>query len=182
MYFLSRKHHTECIRLLNFDHLVDNNSMKRLLTSAEETAKLILLNAADYEADQREKKPSRRIDVKRFILTERSLKRLAFRDRLDYRFLDQLAESMIELGWFMIPTGNASFIFLRASATENWARIGTRSRDADSSYEKLRRRTVRALRNEDLDLLERTMSKIDHQISHLIDDNFEPYDDLDSID
>lgn len=152
--------------------------MKRLLTNASETAKLILLNAADYEADQRVKKPSRRIDVKRFVLTEKSLKRLSFRQRLGYQFLGELTEALIELGWFMIPTGNSSFIFLRASATENWARIGTRSRNVDSPYEMLRQKTVRALRKEDSDLLEFTMNTIDDEIEHLIDDNFDAYNDI----
>ncbi|MEV3805793.1 hypothetical protein RI528_20240 [Aeromonas veronii] len=155
--------------------------MKRLLTTADETAKLILLNAADYEAAQREKKPSRRIDIKRFILSERSLKRLSFRDRLDYRFIDQLAEAISELGWFMIPTGNSSFIFLRASATDNWPRIGTCSRDGYSAYERLKRDTVRALRANDVELLTNTISSIDNEIAHLIDDNFEAYDNAEGI-
>ncbi|HAS6630759.1 hypothetical protein P3377_23480 [Vibrio parahaemolyticus] len=150
--------------------------MKRLLLNAEETAKLILLNAADYEADQREKKPLRRIDVKKFILTERSLKRLSFRHRLDYRFIDQLAEALFELGWLVIDAGDSTFVFLRASATDNWARIGTRSRDKDSAYELLRKDTIRALRKDNLRLLSRTMEAIDEQIAHLIDDNFESYD------
>ncbi|MEC6814274.1 hypothetical protein VXS05_04295 [Photobacterium toruni] len=150
--------------------------MKRLLLSASETAKLILLNAADYEADQREKKPLRRIDVKRFILSERSLKRLCFRYRLDYRFLNQLTETMLDLGWFMIPTGDSSYIFLRASATENWPKIGSRARDDDSTYEVLRKDTIRALRQDNVRLLNKTMDDIDEEIKHLIDDNFEAYD------
>ncbi|HIF9535980.1 TPA: hypothetical protein ACX6S7_000167 [Photobacterium damselae] len=150
--------------------------MKRLLLNASETAKLILLNAADYEADQREKKPLRRIDVKRFILSERSLKRLCFRYRLDHRFLNQLAEAMLDLGWFMIPTGDSSYIFLRASATNNWPKIGSRSRDEYCTYETLRKDTIKALRKDDVDLLNKTMNRIDTEIEHLIDDNFEAYD------
>lgn len=171
-----RKHHIRYIRLLNHDHLMDDYKMKRLLTTANETAKLILLNAADYEAAQRERKPSRRIDIKRFILSERSLKRLSFRDRLDYRFIDQLTVAISELGWFMIPTGNSSFIFLRASATDNWPRIGTCSREGYSAYERLKRDTIRALKTNDLDLLNDTMSRIDNEIEDLIDYNFEAYE------
>ncbi|OBU41476.1 hypothetical protein AYY26_20950 [Photobacterium phosphoreum] len=150
--------------------------MKRLLLNPYEVARLILLNAADYQADQEERKPDRIINVSRFVLSERALRKLSFRTRLSNEFLTQLKAEMNDIGWFMISVGDGSHIYLRIRATENWPRIGAASRYSDGKYEDLRKDTVHSLKRDDLNLLEETIEDIDSEIKHLTDDNFESYD------
>ncbi|WBA13444.1 hypothetical protein [Salinivibrio kushneri] len=150
--------------------------MKRLLLTPYETARLILLNTADYQADQEERKPERNINVTRFILSERALRRLSFRERLSNEFLTLLAAEMNDLGWLMIPIGSGSHLYLRIHSTKNWPRIGSASRYSDRKYENLRKNTISALKNDDTKFLEETIENIDKEISHLVDDNFNSYE------
>ncbi|MEZ8709035.1 hypothetical protein AB6H46_22260 [Vibrio alginolyticus] len=150
--------------------------MKRLLLTPYEVARLILLNAADYQADQEERKPERTINVSRFVLSERALRKLSFRSRLSSEFLTLLTAEMNDIGWFMIPVGDGSHIYLRISATENWPRIGAASRYSDSKYEDLRKDTIHSLKRDNIKLLGETIEDIDSEIKHLTDDNFESYE------
>ena len=150
--------------------------MKRLLLTPYEVARLILLNAADYQADQEQRKPERTINVTRFVLSERALRKLSFRGRLCNEFLTHLTAEMNEIGWFMIPVGDGSHICLRINATQNWPRIGAASRYSDGIYEDLRKKTISALKEDNLQSLEQTIDDVNFEIRHLTDDNFESYE------
>lgn len=147
--------------------------MNKILLTPDEAARLIILNVADYQENQQERKPERNINVSRFILSDRALRTLCFRVRLSNEFLTLLSAELNDMGWFMISVGNGRHIFLRIVATKNWPRIGAVSRYSDARYKKLQKDTLYSLQKNDLKSLETTMSKVNHEIKHLVDDNFD---------
>ncbi|WP_413505724.1 hypothetical protein [Photobacterium phosphoreum] len=134
-----------------------------------QSAMNILLNAKDYEEDQSLKRSSRTINLRRFELSERTMRVMCCRDRLSRHFIEDLSSVFYELGWYMISTGEASFLFLRINATDNWPRLGARLRFSENN--ELFNDVIEAAEDGSNLKLRRAMRSIRRIVNDMIDEN-----------
>ncbi|MCE5988480.1 hypothetical protein LVV83_15720 [Pseudomonas sp. LM20] len=95
--------------------------MKTNRISAEHTAKLLLINLAEYsEAKGRE--------LARFRISRDSLKRVSNRKTLREAFVFEVIDEMAQLGWSAIDTGTMEsdnvLAFIMTSKIDAWPRLG----------------------------------------------------------
>jgi hypothetical protein len=62
--------------------------------------------------------------LNRVRVSDKTLREITGRRRLDGRFFEDFAEELLELGWIIVRTHSA-WGFLRASAVMGWPRINT---------------------------------------------------------
>ncbi|WP_046861559.1 hypothetical protein [Microvirga massiliensis] len=85
--------------------------------SAAEAATLTALNL--HRRSEQDGRALNRVRV-----SDKTLREITGRRRLDGRFFEDFAEELLELGWVIIRTHSA-WGFLRASAVMGWPRINT---------------------------------------------------------
>jgi hypothetical protein len=63
-------------------------------------------------------------ELKRVRISDKTLREITGRRRVEARFLEDLSEELLELGWLVVRTHSA-WGFLRASAVMGWPRVNS---------------------------------------------------------